>query len=195
MSRIWEHDDIIGSGPAHDLVGHSSILVTSIKGGGYIAVPGQCKLSLIRKLRPGEDIDEAVAEFEKSLSTTTLTAGISIAISYPAGRDHTKGGSPVEIDRELPHVIKLRNCIREICPDMGHIGGAPYWSEMPFFTNVIGCPAVYCAPGNIAFAHTYEERIEIKEYLSAVRAYALFAADFCGLKKSSHPLTKGENDE
>ena len=64
----------------------------------------------------------------------------------------------------------------------GAIGGAPYWSESPFLVNEIGCPAVYCAPGDISVAHTFEERIEVESYLAAVRAFALFVADYCGLE-------------
>ncbi len=181
LSRIWAHEAELAAGPTHGLVGASSILVTSIEGGGFIAVPGQCRLSLIRKLRPGEDIDAAVAGLEAAVATADLADRISVSFDYPAGRDHARGGSPVEIDRDTPAARLLQACVRQVCPSAGKIGGAPYWSEMPFLVNEIGCPAVYCAPGDIAVAHTFEERIEIKEYLAAVRAFALFAARFCGL--------------
>ena len=49
LSQIWEHESELAAGPSHDLVGASSILVTGMEGGGYIAVPGEAKLSLIRK--------------------------------------------------------------------------------------------------------------------------------------------------
>ena len=178
LSRIWEHETDLNSGPRHDLVGTSSILVTDIQGGGFIAVPGDCKLSLIRKLRPGEALDDAVSAFEVALNTEDLPAGIEVAIRYPAGRDHPKGGTPVENDPDLAAVDLLQNCIRETRPKAGQVGGAPYWSEMPFLTDQIGCPTVYCAPGDIAVAHTYEERIEVEEYLAAVRSFALFIARF-----------------
>ncbi len=186
LSRIWAHEEELGAGPVHELVGASSILVTSISCGGFIAVPGRCTLTLIRKLRPGEDIDEAVARFEAAAAAADLDEGISVSISYPAGRDHGKGGSPVEIARDTPAALLLQACVKQTRPEAGRIGGAPYWSEMPFLVKGIGCPAVYCAPGDIAVAHTYEERIEIGEYLSAVRSFALFAARFCGLK-TNHP--------
>jgi len=178
LSRIWEHDADLNAGPRHDLVRASSILVTDINGGGFVAVPGECKLSLIRKLRPGEALDDAVHTFERALKIATLPEGINVVISYPAGRDHPKGGSPVENDPDLAAVDLLQNCIRDIRPGAGQVGGAPYWSEMPFLTDQIGCPTVYCAPGDIAVAHTHEERIEIEEYLAAVRAFALFIARF-----------------
>ncbi|MEM9107717.1 MAG: M20/M25/M40 family metallo-hydrolase, partial [Pseudomonadota bacterium] len=64
LSAIWDHAADISARGVHPLVGRSNALVTDFKAGGYIAVPGDCTMSLIRKLRPGEDLDEAVAEFE-----------------------------------------------------------------------------------------------------------------------------------
>ncbi len=183
LSRIWEHGVELARGPSHELVGTSSILVTGIEGGGFIAVPGECRLTLIRKLRPGEDLDMAVADFRDAVVRPDLAEGISVSIDYPAGRDSNLGGLPAEISRDTPAVRLLQDCVRQTRPDSGRIGGAPYWSEMTFLINEIGCPAVYCAPGDISVAHTFEERIEVEEYLAAVRAYALLAAGFCGLSK------------
>ncbi|MHA7777390.1 M20 family metallopeptidase [Roseibium sp. M-1] len=186
LGKLWEHEAELATGPEHDLVGASSILVTHIGGGGYIAVPGECKLSLIRKLRPGESLDEAVAAFEATVHGAPIEDGITINIAYPAGRDHRFGGSPVEIARDTPAALQLAGCVAEAKGGRdltgGAIGGAPYWSESPFLVNEIGCPAVYCAPGDISVAHTFEERIEVESYLAAVRAFALFVAAYCGLE-------------
>ena len=185
LASLWAHEKELHSGPSHELVGSSSILVTGMESGGYIAVPGESRLSLIRKLRPGEDLDDAVAGFEAAVAAADLADGISVNIAYPAGRDHPKGGSPVEIPGSTPSALLLQECVKSARPTAGAIAGAPYWSEVPFWVNEIGCPAVYCAPGDIGVAHTFEERIDIEEYLSAVRAFALFAARFCGLKPTS----------
>jgi len=184
LERIWAHEAELAAGPKHDLVGASSVLVTDIRGGGYIAVPGECRFSLIRKLRPGEDLNEAVAALETAIRGTPVADGISLQIDYPAGRDHKFGGSPVEIDPDDPDALLLSRCVSEVLGTGGTLGGAPYWSEMPFLVNEIGCPAVYCAPGDIALAHTFEERIEVESYLAAVRAFALFVADYCGLEEA-----------
>jgi acetylornithine deacetylase len=184
LSAIWRHAETLSQGPEHEFVGASDILVTGINGGGFIAVPGQCRLSLIRKLRPGEDLDDAVAQFEAAVKEAKLENGISLQIAYPAGRDHPFGGSPVEIDPDHPAAQWLAGCITETCGNRGMIGGAPYWSENPFIVNEIGCPAVYCAPGDISVAHTFEERINIEEYLAAIRAFALFMVRYCGTNYS-----------
>lgn len=180
LAAIWRHQEELALGPKHDLVGTSNILVTEIKGGGYIAVPGECELSLIRKLRPGEDLDAAVAAFEAVIDAVAVEEGIKIRISYPAGRDHPYGGSPVEIAPDHGDALSLGRCIQDTHKARGKIAGAPYWSETPFLVNQIGCPAVYCAPGDISVAHTFEERINVEEYLAAIRAYALFMTRYCG---------------
>lgn len=184
LECLWAHEDDLAAGPKHDLLGASSILVTDIQGGGYIAVPGSCRFSLIRKLRPGENLDVAVSAFETVVRSAPVADGITIDIQYPAGRDHRYGGSPVEIPQDDPTAVRLSDSIRRTTDHGGAIGGAPYWSEMPFLVNEIGCPAVYCAPGDISLAHTFEERIDVESYLAAVRAFALFVADYCGLEEA-----------
>lgn len=184
LSNIWEHEVKLSYGPSHSLVGKSTILVTGINSGGYIAVPGKCHFSLIRTLRPGENLDQAVKIFESELLSGSQHEGIEINIEYPAGRDHPKGGSPVEIKQDLDAVIHLQESIRSELPDQGKIQGAPYWSETPFLVNKIKCPSVYCAPGDISVAHTFEEHIDIEEYLAAIRIYAQFTANYCGIKSS-----------
>ena len=184
LTRIWSHGADLAAGPPHHLTGKPSVLVTGINGGGYISVPGECRLSLIRTLRPGELLDDAVREFESAAQGGDLPDGISVAVEYPAGRDHALGGSPVETDQKSGAVLLLQDCIRRALAGSGAIGGAPYWSETPFLVNEIGCPAVYCAPGDIAVAHTFEERIDIEEYLAAIRIFAAFTAGYCGLEPS-----------
>ena len=64
MSALWAHSDEIAARAEHPLVGRAFLLITGLTGGGFIAVPEECTLSLIRKLLPGESLDEAAAELE-----------------------------------------------------------------------------------------------------------------------------------
>ncbi|MCP4316915.1 MAG: M20 family metallopeptidase [Hyphomicrobiales bacterium] len=181
LAAIWDHSQAISTRAEHPLVGRAFALVTEINGGGYIAVPGECSLSLIRKLLPEENLDDAVAELEAAIRGVNLEDGIAIELDYPAGRDHRLGGSPAEVAADLQQIISLADALDAAMPGRGRIEGAPYWSEVPFLIDQIGCPAVYCAPGDITNCHTLEERVNIEEYVAGVVAFAAFIANHCGV--------------
>lgn len=184
LSAIWELSDRMHAKGSHDLLGREFLLVTTLQGGGYIAVPGECSFSLIGKLLPGASIDAACAELERAVHGAVDDPDIGVAISWPAGRDHPLGGSPVEIDRDHDPVRRLSELLHLARPGRGEIEGAPYWSEVPFLVQRIGCPAVYCAPGDIRNCHTLEERVEVAEYLAGIVAFAAFFTEFCGVAET-----------
>jgi acetylornithine deacetylase len=175
LAALWAHSEALEAGPGHPLVGRPFLLVTEIKGGGYIAVPGQCSLSLIRKLRPGESLDAARSALETAIRGAQVDPAITIAIDYPAGRDHEIGGTSTELDPATPHVRRLMNCAAASAPDRARALGAPFWSEAPFLTR-LGVPAVYYAPGDIRICHTLEERVSIEEYRRGILGLAAFLA-------------------
>lgn len=178
LSAIWAHSAELEARAPHDLVGRPFALVTGLEGGGYIAVPGECRISLILKLLPGESLDHAVAGLEAAVRGADLADGIAVSFAYPAGRDHRYGGTPSEISPQLPAVALLKRAVEAVRPDRGLVEGAPYWSEAPFLINRLGIPAVYCAPGDISNCHTLEEHVVVQEYLDGIVAFAAFLAAF-----------------
>ncbi|NRB15898.1 MAG: M20/M25/M40 family metallo-hydrolase [Rhizobiales bacterium] len=183
LAAIWQHSEHLSQAHNHDLVGNAFVLVTAISGGGYIAVPGECSISLIRKLVPGESLNDAATQLEQVIRASNKLEGVEFEFSYPAGRDHKLGGSPAEIDNGLPEIKQLSNAIELALPEHGKIKGAPFWSESPFVINQMNCPTVYCAPGDITNCHTFEERVDIEEYLAAIVAFASFMATYCGISE------------
>ncbi len=181
MSALWKHSDEVAARAEHKLVGRSFLLITGLAGGGYIAVPERCTLSLIRKLLPGESLDTAAAEIEAAVRSAITDPEIKVEFAYPAGRDHALGGTAAEIDEGRAEVGLLSASMAEALSGRGVIEGAPFWSESPFFVNRLGVPAVYCAPGDIRNCHTYEERVEVEEYLAGVVGFAAFIARYCGV--------------
>src|SRR5215212_8047612 len=176
LQGLWDHSRALESSGEHKLVGRGFLLVTAITGGGYIAVPGDCRLSLIRALRPGEDLDEASAAMESTIEDALIGTGVSLAITYPAGRNHPIGGTSCETDPMLSEVQRLSACLKGFAPERGSIGGAHYWSEAPFLNSKLGIPTVYCAPGDIRICHTLEERVSIEEYRQGILAFAALLA-------------------
>ncbi|WP_348641812.1 M20 family metallopeptidase [Aestuariivirga litoralis] len=178
LTAIWKHSDEVSARASHPLLGPGFALVTDLKAGGLIAVPGEAKISLIRKLLPGETIDGAIKELESAIHGV-VPKNIGLSILYPAGRDHARGGSPAGIDGERQEIRLLAQCIGAVKPGSGRIEGAPFWSEMPFITEQLKAPAVYFAPGDISICHTNEERVPLKDYHDAIVGLAAFIVSYC----------------
>ncbi|WP_332719834.1 M20 family metallopeptidase [Pelagibacterium mangrovi] len=185
MSALWAHSEAISARAEHPLVGRGFLLITTLQGGGFIAVPERCTLSLIRKLLPGETLDTAAAELEAVIRGAVADPEIKVDIAYPAGRDHALGGTAAEIDLTHPALALLQDSVGQAMAGRGGVEGAPFWSESPFFVNGLGIPAVYCAPGDIRNCHTFEERVSVEEYLAGVVAFAGFIARFCGMEDNN----------
>jgi len=179
LQAIWDHSDKLAAAAEHPLLGRAFALVTGLEAGGLIAVPGECRFSLIGKLLPGDSLDHATEALEAGIRAATPD-GIGVEIAFPAGRDHPRGGSPAGIALDHAMVTSLSDCVRAVRPDRGGIEGAPFWSEMPFLTERIGIPAVYCAPGDISICHTNFERVPLQDYHDGILAFAAFIATTCG---------------
>lgn len=179
LAAIWQHSDAVAARAEHPLLGRAFTLVTGIEAGGLIAVPGECRFSLIGKLLPGDSLDQATAELE-AVIRAALPDDIDMDISFPAGRDHCRSGSPAGIELNHALVTGLSNCLSVVRPGAGRVEGAPFWSEMPFLTEMVGCPTVYCAPGDISICHTNFERVNLAEYHDGILAFAAFIATTCG---------------
>ena len=184
LEALWAHSDDLAKRGEHELVGTSFLLVTEIAAGGYIAVPGSCRLSLIRKVRPGEDLTAAAQELERVVREAVTHPDISVDIHFPAGRDNRYGGTPTEVDPHHQAVMKLIDAVNEFAPGRARPAGAPYWSEAPFLTS-LGIPTIYFAPGDIRNCHTLEERVNLDDYASGIIALAAFIADYCGVVPNS----------
>ncbi|GAB1480069.1 M20 family metallopeptidase [Paracoccaceae bacterium] len=180
LQAIWDHSERLSASGAHPLLGRAFTLVTGLEAGGLIAVPGECRFSLIGKLLPGDSLDQATAELEAVIRAST-PADIGVQVTFPAGRDHPRGGSPAGIAVDHMLVTTLAGCVSAVRPDRGKIEGAPFWSEMPFLTDRIGIPAVYCAPGDISICHTNFERVPLDDYHDGILAFAAFVATTCGI--------------
>ena len=178
LSALFGQSAELEAQAPHPLVGRPFALVTGIDGGGYIAVPGECRISLILKVLPGYSLDTAVAELEVAIRAAPVEPGIRIRLIYPAGRDHRFGGMPTEVPCDLAPVKLLAEAIKSIRPARGEIRGAPYWSEAPFLVERLGIPTVYCAPGDISNCHTLEEHVDLEEYRDGIVAFAAFLTRF-----------------
>lgn len=183
LSKLWQHSKDLQAQEPHPLIGEAFLLVTEVHSGESIAVPGQFKLSLIRKILPRESLDEAAQAIRNIAAQVAEVHGVEHKVEFTASRDHQFGGTSDEIDSSHPGVKTLGKSITATTGEAPRIEAAPYWSEKSFLAAV-GVPGVYFAPGDIACAHTPFERIDIDELVTATRTLAHFVASWCGLEPS-----------
>ncbi|HZX06661.1 M20 family metallopeptidase [Kribbella sp.] len=182
LRALWAYGDDLATRPADPMIGSPGLLVTGITGGGFIAVPGECRISLIRKLTPDEDLDAARSELEQVIQRAVSDERIEVSTSYPATRDHAIGGTALVTDPNLDVVAELQRTVKQILPGRGDIAAGPYWSEGPFFERDLGIPTVYLAPGDISHCHTFDEHVPVADFLAAVAVYVRFIAEYCGVR-------------
>jgi acetylornithine deacetylase len=175
LGALWLYSDELARGERHPLVGAGFVLPTGISGGGSIAVPGECTISLIAKIPPGVELDTVRQGMESAVRAAIADQRITLDFAYPAGRDHPIGGTPFEKQNDGGRIDRLVESIRAIRPDRGLIEAAPYWSEMPFFA-ALGSPGVYFAPGDIKICHTVGENVNLQDYYDGILALALYLA-------------------
>jgi len=182
LTRLWKHSEELRRSHSHELLGEAFLLVTSVSSGGNIAVPGRFELSLIRKILPAENLDEAAAAIRLITEQLASDTGTKAEVAFSAPRDHQLGGTPDEISSEHPGVLALAASIATITQQKARIEGAPFWSEKPFLAS-LGIPGVYFAPGDIATCHTPFERLSIEELVAATRTMAHFISCWCQLQE------------
>jgi len=183
LARLFDQSDRIWGREEHSLLGRAFTLVTAIHGGGYIAVPELCTISLIRKILPSETVEHAASDLESLVRLVAMNEGLQVEISYTAGRDSAYGGRAAEVSPDLPGVTSLERAIANVTGAQDVLGGAPYWSEMSLLVSQ-GIPTVYFGAGNIMNCHTLEERVDLRQFIDSIGVLALAIVDYCGVASS-----------
>jgi len=173
LAALWRYSDELARFGSHPLVGPGFVLPTGVQAGGYVAVPGECAISLIAKVPPGVPLDRVRDGLEAAVRSAITDQRVQVRFSYPACRDHPIGGQPFEQAWDSVRLERLVSAVRAIRPDRGKIEAAPYWSELPILAT-LGVPGVYFAPGDIRICHTAEENVALADYCDGILALALF---------------------
>lgn len=180
-ARILESLDALGfhlSRRHHPLVGHSSLVVTTIQGGtAPNVVPDHCQIVIDRRLIPGEDLDGAQQEIEAMLQ--------GLELSDPAPRVESNMRTavpPSQTAQDDPFVLAIHGAgLRALGREL-KIGGFRACCDMwPFRER--GIPAVIFGPGELAQAHTVGEWVDLAQVEAAARFYALAALNWLGVDR------------
>jgi acetylornithine deacetylase len=156
----------------HPLLGSGGWSVGVIEGGtGTAMIPDRCRISIDRRLLPGQSGEEAKCEIDDLLASLDLgaedlSATSALTMEIPSFE--------VPLDHPLVHAT------RAAATEAGARDREPAgWSaacDGGYLMRDTGIPTVVLGPGSvIEQAHRPDESVPIAEVVTAARAYALLA--------------------
>ncbi len=135
-------------------------------------------------VRVGEDVDQARAVFEEAIARVCAAdewlRHHPVRVSWPGGV-FASGALP-EGHPLLGQVAEAAALVRRRTADpragQPQVTGAPYGSDLRLYAAA-GVPTLQYGPGDIRFAHSTDEHVEVADVLACARVYALHALRLC----------------
>ena len=176
MSRVLdvlEIDYIPALDPeGHHLVGPATLTVSTITGGtGINVVPAECVIGLDRRVIPGEDHTELLAEFDELLGRLD-----DIPLER---RDPFLVTAALDTPADSPVVQALIGAREATTGDTATPIGVTYGTDASCF-GPAGINCVIFGPGSIDQAHSDEEWVGIEETALAAEILAQTAVELAG---------------
>ncbi|MGD0267359.1 MAG: M20 family metallopeptidase [Candidatus Methylomirabilota bacterium] len=162
----------------HPHLGSPTLSVGMIQGGtDTCVVPGDCVVSVDRRLLPNEAVEEADDEMRRLLARLSsadsdLDAHVRRTVTAPA----------MEISPETAVAQAARRASTEV---LGYDPGFTYkagTTDANWLVNAAGIPTVLLGPGNPAQAHQADEFVETEQIWKASRVLALMMVDLLGTR-------------
>ena len=140
-------------------------IITS--GAGINIVPDKCKMTIDRRLAPGEDINVVLKYFSKILKSLSnrdpdFKAELKILSKF--------NSCSISEDSYFAQVVK--NAIHDITGEQPETRFMKASCDMRYFHKK-GIPTLIYGPGDISQAHQTDEYIDIESMLIAAKVYAL----------------------
>jgi succinyl-diaminopimelate desuccinylase len=152
---------------SHPLVGAPTLTAVLISGGeAPNAVPEATRLTVDRRLIPGETGDEAVAQIDALLAD--WTAENPPFVARVISRAPSTGG-PSETPVDDPFVLDAQRAMADVGEDP-ELGGLVVNCDMTTFRSA-GIPTLVLGPGTLGVMHGKDEYVELAQVDRAVTAY------------------------
>jgi acetylornithine deacetylase/succinyl-diaminopimelate desuccinylase-like protein len=157
----------------HPLVGSPTLSVGLIQGGTQVnIVPADCTIAFDRRLIPGEDPDDVLAEYSALLDNFKVRhPEVEATLEAPMVKDW-----PLETALDSPVARCAASVLRGFGLDPGP-AGVPFGSDASKLSQS-AIPSIIFGPGSIDQAHTSEEYVELEQVDTAFDVYRKIMTTF-----------------
>jgi succinyl-diaminopimelate desuccinylase len=171
LLKAFEAEDLRVRKVEHPLLGTGTWTVTNVHAGTFASVVAdRCDLIIDRRLLPGDSIEAVVARCEAIVAEVTGPGVGRVTIEDAEGTYE-----PAEVAADSDIAQAVAGAVEEVGGRRPTIVGMGYASDVRNLVNDGGIPSVTFGAGDIAWAHAFDERIEIDALETAARSLALFA--------------------
>lgn len=163
VAALEEYADLLSRKvKPHPLCGGATLSVGRITGGTSVnIVPDACSIEIDRRVIPGEDHAEVVADIRRFLN-----ARLDIDVQFDKPWIESP---PLTDDDNGPLAAAVLRCVAEVDGPHSAIG-VPYGTHASR-TCAAGVPSLVFGPGSIDQAHTKDEYLEIDQLEKAAEVY------------------------
>lgn len=128
---------------------------------------------------PGEAIATARAALADSVAS--VVAADDWLRDHPPQLEWIEGQfEPGETSLTEPIITALGAAHEEVFGSAPQVQGVPYGSDLRLFTQHGKIPAVLYGPGDVTYAHTVEEHVDLDEVFACTKTLALLIVRWCG---------------
>jgi len=163
-----------------------SINIGVIQGGtAYNNVAHECSIFLDRRMVPGETQATCMEEIQRLLDRLAYEdpdIRATLEVARPDWKWHRikeRGLKPAVTSPHASVAQALMWAHQVVVGEPVELGYTHGYMDMDFLVNDLGIPTANYGPGDTAFSHTHQERLDIQELLIATKVYALAALKMC----------------
>jgi len=162
------------------LLGLPVINLGTISGGDQPStVAGRCSLQLDRRWVTTETVDLVFEDLERLLDKVRARQpGLKTAITRAPGSMATMVHGPLCIDPAHPIVQSAKKALAKLGIPSDNFTVFPAWTDGALLSREGKIPTIIWGPGDLKYAHSPEESIDLEEVRLAADLYAAAAQDF-----------------
>jgi succinyl-diaminopimelate desuccinylase len=170
----------------HPLLGPATVNVGVVRGGDRPPmVPAVCHVQLDRRLVPGEEHEDVLAEvrelaFRAAGSRSERPPEVA-EMGGTSGFPHT----PLDCPADDPGVRILSDVVADRLALPADPIGMTFWTDAALLASATGTPTVVCGPGDIAQAHSLDEWVDVEQLHAAAEIYFELATRFLAVPRGA----------